>query len=346
VMEAKRLAGTAKLFVVVKGDGYGGGVVEIAEAAVEAGTDAIAVGAPADALALRSAGITCPILMYASTLPEDAARVASLGFAVTIHDFASLDAFARTGVPVEAWVKIDCGLGRLGFNPDEFAEAFTRLKRARTLRFGGVYAHFALPEEPPVMAVQRRIFANACKAAELAGHTGFERMVASSRVMLGYPDLNLTAINPGRFILGLMEPPWADKAHFRPAVHALKSRVIQIKNLPEGTLSFGGAERKLGPVRAAVLPIGYGEGLPHAPPCHVVLVRGKRARILSRRGIEHTVVDVTRIPGVEIGDEAVLLGAQGDDAITADELSAALNVPVLELIPRLARCAPRRYVES
>jgi alanine racemase len=346
VMEAKRLAGTAKLFVVVKGDGYGGGVVEIAEAAVEAGTDAIAVGAPADALALRSAGITCPILMYASTLPEDAARVASLGFAVTIHDFASLDAFARTGVPVEAWVKIDCGLGRLGFNPDEFAEAFTRLKRARTLRFGGVYAHFALPEEPPVMAVQRRIFGNACKAAELAGHTGFERMVASSRVMLGYPDLNLTAINPGRFILGLMEPPWADKAHFRPAVHALKSRVIQIKNLPEGTLSFGGAERKLGPVRAAVLPIGYGEGLPHAPPCHVVLVRGKRARILSRRGIEHTVVDVTRIPGVEIGDEAVLLGAQGDDAITADELSAALNVPVLELIPRLARCAPRRYVES
>jgi alanine racemase len=346
VMEAKRLAGTAKLFVVVKGDGYGGGVVEIAAAAVEAGTDAIAVGAPADALALRSAGITCPILMYASTLPEDAARVASLGFAVTIHDFASLDAFARTGVPVEAWVKIDCGLGRLGFNPDEFAEAFTRLKRARTVRFGGVYAHFALPEEPPVMAVQQRIFANACKAAELAGHTGFERMVASSRVMLGYPDLNLTAINPGRFILGLMEPPWADKAPFRPAVHALKSRVIQIKNLPDGTLSFGGAERKLGPVRAAVLPIGYGEGLPHAPPCHVVLVRGKRARILSRRGIEHTVVDVTRIPGVEIGDEAVLLGAQGDDAITADELSAALNVPVLELIPRLARCAPRRYVES
>jgi alanine racemase len=95
-----------------------------------------------------------------------------------------------------------------------------------------------------------------------------------------------------------------------------------------------------------VLPIGYGEGLPHAPPCHEVLVRGKRAKILSRRGIEHTVIDVTAIPGVEIGEEAVLLGSQDGDAITAEELSAALQVPVLELIPRIARCAPRRYVES
>ena len=346
VVEAKRLAGKAKLFVVVKGDGYGGGVVEIAKAAVEAGTDAIAIGAPADALALRSAGINCPILMYASTLPADAVRVASLGISVTIHDFASLDAFARSGVPVEAWVKIDCGLGRLGFNPDDFPEAFARLKKAKTVRFGGIYAHFALPEEPSVMAIQQRIFAEACETAEQAGHTGFERMVASSRVMLGYPGLNLTAINPGRFILGLMEPPWANKASCRPVVRSLKSRVIQVKDLPAKTISFGGAERELGPVRAAVLPIGYGEGLPHAPPCHEVLIRGKRARILSRRGIEHTVVDVTRIPGVEIGDEAVLLGSQGGDVITPDELSAALKVPVLELIPRIARCAPRRYIES
>jgi alanine racemase len=346
VAQAKRLAGRAKLFVVVKGDGYGGGVVEIAKAAVEAGTDAIAVGAPADALALRSAGINCPILMYASTLPGDAALVASLGIAVTIHDFASLDAFAQCGVAVEAWVKVDCGLGRLGFNPNEFTEAFARLKQAKSLRFGGIYAHFALPEEPAVMANQQRIFADACRAAERTGQAGFERMVASSRVMLGYPDLNLTAINPGRFILGLMEPPWAAKASVRPAVRSLKSRIIQIKDLPLSTVSFGAAERKLGPVRAAVLPIGYGEGLPHAPPCHEVLVRGKRAKILSRRGIEHTVIDVTAIPGVEIGEEAVLLGSQDGEAITAEELSAALRVPVLELIPRIARCAPRRYVES
>ena len=143
-----------------------------------------------------------------------------------------------------------------------------------------------------------------------------------------------------------MEPPWADKAPFRPVVRALKARIIQIKDQPAGTLSFGGEERKKRDLRAAVLPIGYGEGLPHLPPCHEVLVCGERAPILSRRGIEHTVIDVTRVSEAKIGDEAVLLGKQGNDEITADELSRALKVPVLELIPRLARCAPRRYVDK
>ena len=129
------------------------------------------------------------------------------------------------------------------------------------------------------------------------------------------------------------------------AVRSLKSRIIQIKDLPEGTVSFGGAERKLGPVRAAVLPIGYGEGLPHAPPCHEVLVRGKRAKILSRRGIEHTVIDVTGIPGVEIGEEAVLLGSQGGDAITARIIRRSGGAGP-RTHPAHRPLCPRRYLES
>ena len=104
--------------------------------------------------------------------------------------------------------------------------------------------------------------------------------------MLGYPELNLTAINPGRFILGMMEPPWADRVECRPVVRAVKSRIIQVKELPEGVLSYGAAERQARPVRAAVLPIGFGDGFPHLPPCHEVLVCGQRAPVLSRRGIE------------------------------------------------------------
>jgi alanine racemase len=346
VKVANRLAGGAKLFAVCKGDGYGGGVVEIARAAVEAGAHGIAVGAPVDAVVLRQEGIRCPILLYAATLPEDAAAVVALGVIVTIHDFPSLNAFARLGAPVEAFVKIDCGLGRLGINPEDFAATFDRLKTSPNIRLEGIYAHFAVPEDPTAIGQQEEIFDSACRTAERAGFGKFERMVASSRVMLGFPNLNLTAINPGRFILGMIEPPWANKAPFKPAVRALKARIIQIKDQPASTLGYGGEERRKGPVRAAVLPIGYGEGLPHLPPCHEVLVHGKRAPILSRRGIEHTVIDVTGIPEVRIGDEAVLLGRQGKDEINADELSRALDVPVLELIPRLAFCAPRRYMDD
>jgi alanine racemase len=343
---ARRLAAGARIYAVCKGDGYGGGAVEVARAAVAGGAEALAVGSPADAVALRQHGLRCPILLYASTLPDDAAMVARLGVTLTIHDFASLQAFAECGVEMPAFVKVDCGLGRLGFNPEDFAAAFARLAAARQVTLTGIYAHLALPEDSGAVDRQMRAFALACEQAEEAGFDGFERMVASSRVMLGYPELNLTAINPGRFILGMMEPPWSGRADCRPVVRAVKSRIIQIKDQPDGVIGYGGPERVQGPVRAAVLPIGFGDGFPHLPPCHEVLVCGQRAPVLSRRGIEHTVIDVTHIPDARIGGEAVLLGRQGDAEITAVELAQALKVPLLELLPRLARAAPQRYFET
>jgi alanine racemase len=343
---ACRLAHPAKIFAVCKGDGYGTGAVEIAHAAIAGGADALAVGNPADAVALRASGLDCPILLYAASLPEDAASIARLGVIVTIHDFPSLHAFAALDGRTETFVKVDCGLGRLGFNPDDFASAFAQIAAAPSLSMGGIYAHLGLPEDPDAVAQQMQVFSAACAAAERAGLSGFDRMVASSRVMLGYPELKLTAINPGRFILGMMEPPWADRAEFRPVVRAVKSRIIQVKDLPEGVLSYGAAERRQRRVRAAVLPIGFGDGFPHLPPCHEVLVCGQRAPILSRRGIEHTVIDVSEIADARLGSEVVLLGAQGGDEITATELAGTLNVPLLELLPRLARCAPQRYVSA
>lgn len=341
---ARRLAGGAKVYAVCKGDGYGGGAAEVACAAVLGGAEGLAVGSPADAVALRRQGLRCPILLYASTLPEDAAAVARLDVTVTIHDFPSLAAFAALGSRLQAFVKVDCGLGRLGFNPEDFAVAFARLAAAPGIGMAGIYAHLAVPDDRDAVTRQMQAFAAACEAAERAGFAGFERMVASSRVMIGYPELNLTAINPGRFILGMMEPPWAGRADCRPVVRAVKSRIIQIKDQPSGVIGYGGPERRHGPVRAAVLPIGFGDGFPHLPPCHEVLVCGQRAAVLSRRGIEHTVIDVTDIQGARIGSEAVLLGRQGEAEISAVELAGALNIPLLELLPRLARCAPQRYI--
>lgn len=339
---ARRLAKGAKLFAVCKGDGYGGGAVEIAQAALNGGADALAVGNPADALALRGHGISCPILLYACSLPEDAARIASLGVIVTIHDFASLEAFASLGQAIEAYIKVDCGLGRLGFNPADFKTVFDRLVMSSDIRVAGIYAHLAIPEDDQAVALQMERFSAACRAAETAGLRGFERMVASSRVLIGFPDLNLTAVNPGRFILGMMEPPWAERVPLQQVIRAVKTRAIQIKDQPAGTLGYGGIGSAA--LRAAVLPIGFGDGFPHLPPCHEVLVCGKRAPVLRHRGIEHTVIDVSRIPDVEVGSEVVLLGRQGGDEITSEELSRALNIPLLELLPRLARSAPRKYV--
>ena len=339
---ACRMAGSARMYVVCKGDGYGTGAVEIGRAALAGGADALAVGSPLDAIALRRAGITCPILLYACSVPDDAGAVAALDVIVTVHDFASLGAFAALGRPVDAFVKLDCGLGRLGFNPDEVAPALARMADAPQLRLHGLYAHLARPEEPDAVERQMQAFTAACATAERMGFTSFERMVASSRVLIGFPQWNLTAVNPGRFILGMLDPPWADRVALRPVVRAVKARIIQVKDQPPGTFNYTAK----GVRRAAVLPIGFGEGFPHRPPCHHVLVRGRPAPVLAGRGIEHTVIDVTSIADVAVGDEAVLLGSQGDATITATALSEAIGVPILELLPRLARNAPQRYLRT
>ncbi|HXM72080.1 MAG TPA: alanine racemase [Candidatus Dormibacteraeota bacterium] len=341
----RRAAGPdCRFFAVVKGDGYGVGVVESARTALAAGADALALGNPDEVATLRQAGVSAPILLYASSLPEDAAAIADLGVIPTIHDEASLDALAALGRELDVWVKLDCGVGRLGFLPGAAEAAFRRLAAARHLRLGGVYSHFRNPHDKSQLRSQAAIFLSGCSAATGAGFTGFERMVASSRVVLGAPDLRLTAINPGKALYGYVDASWPHADDIRPVVAALKARVIQVKDHPPGVVLYGEDGPLASPRRTAVVPLGHVDGLNHLPPCGEVLVGGRRAPILSRRGIEHTVIDVTHLPPVAIGDEVVVLGRQGSESISAAEIAATMGVAMPELVARLARMAPRRYL--
>ena len=140
IREIRGLIGPAcKLFAVIKGDGYGTGVVAAAVTSAAAGADALALGNPDDVAPIRAAGVTLPILLYGATLPESAAAIAGLGVIPTVHDFEGLEAFAVLHKPLEVYIKLDCGLGRLGFAPEQWREAFRRLGKVSTLRLGGVY---------------------------------------------------------------------------------------------------------------------------------------------------------------------------------------------------------------
>jgi alanine racemase len=343
----RRLAGpNCRFFAVVKGDGYGIGVVEAARTAIEAGADALALGNPDEVAALRAAGITAPLLLYAATLPEQAAAVADLGVLPTVHDFASLAAFSALGRELEIWVKLDCGVGRLGFLPGEAAEAFRLIAARPQLRLGGIYSHFRNPHAPAQVASQAALFAGACAAAEAAGLRGFERMVASSRIVLGAPELHLTAVNPGKALYGYVDEGWPHAGELRPVVCALKSRIIQIKAHPAGVVLYGDAAPLTAPRRTAVVPLGHVDGLNHLAPCGDVLIRGRRAPVVSRRGIEHMVVDLAALPEAAIGDEVVVFGAQGDARIEIAEIAGLVGAAPAELAARVARMAPRRYLPA
>ena len=342
----KRIGPDVQLFAVVKSHGFGCGPALAARAALAGGADALAVGDAGDAEDIRAAGIEAPILLYASTTPDVAAQVAALNVIVTIHDVESLQAFANQATPVEAFMKAEVGLGRLGVLEEDWQTVFDTARASNSLNLTGIYTHLNAPDDPDCIKYQIVVFDRACAAAESQGFKNLTQMVASSHVVLGYEELCYNAVNPGRFLFGLVEGKWAEIDIAKPVMSSIKSRVIQTKMFAPGDIvGFLGPKPLSRSTRLAILPIGFGDGFNHLPPLGEALVKGQRVPILARRGIEHTVIDVTEVPDVKVGSEAVFLGSQGNESIGPDELAAWVGLPVLELLPRLARTLPKIYLE-
>ena len=343
----KLIGPKVKLFATVKADGMGFGLVPLARTAAEAGADALAVADPDDVIVLREAGLELPILLFVCTVPEQAADVAALENVIaSVHDFPSLEAFTALDRPVDVFFKISCGGGRYGFEEEELAQAFAAARKAPNMRLKGIYTHPSSPEDPEFTRTQAESFERAFAEAATHGFTDLEKLAASSRVVIGFPEMHYTACDPGRMLVGYLPRPWDAMVATRPALRAIKSRITQVREHPAGKVIEGiqpggdpvTLERAM---RTAVVPIGFSDGFNALPPLGDVLVRGRRAPVLGRRGIESTKIDVTDVPDAQVGSEVVLLGRQGDEEITALELSECLGLALAEIIYRLA-CNPRR----
>jgi alanine racemase len=331
----RHLAGKARVYVVCKGDAYGFDAVLVARLAAECRMDALACGDPEDVRRIRAVGIDLPILLYGVTAAESLPALKPYGVIATAHDFASLSTCLRHRVPFS--VKLDAGFGRLGFRPEQLDE-LCRVARANpTSSAHGVYAHIADTDEPESVAQQVRLFTQMTDALEDAGWRGLERMVASSRVLIARPDLSLDAVNPGRLVYGILEPPWNPQIDARPALSAVRARVIAVKQLRRGERVGYSRERLVRDTTLAIVPYGFGDGYPRFPPGGSALIRERHVPIVGPRHTEHTILDVTDVSGVELGDQVTFLGMQGDERIEVGELVEQTGVPMIELVPRLAR---------
>ena len=321
------------------------GIEAFARTAVAAGADALATSDPADLSRIRSAGVDAPVLIYPATTPDQAAELAALGAIVSLHDLASVHAFVALRLPIQAFVKLDCGFGRLGLLREQWTEAFQILAHTVHIHTVGLYTHIGDTEDRERVQSQVATFCEAAEQATAVGLRDLQRMVASSRIAIGYPEARFNAVNPGRALYGILEPPWTARLATRQVIVAAKARVIQVKTLAAGAqvayATRGALEESR---RIAVIPTGFAAGLPRLPEGGTVLVHGRRAAVLGYRSTEHTVIDVDEIDGVEVGDEVVLLGRQGDEEITAAELCAETGIPLIELLPRLGRGFQRLYL--
>ncbi len=336
----RRLAGAARVYAVCKGGAYGIGAGLVARFAAEEGIDALACGDPDDARDIRAAGIDLPILLYGTTQGDDLAALAPLDVMVTVHDAATLATALEHDLAFQ--VELDAGLHRLGFCEDNLDLLLGAAREHPRARIRGVYTH--LTDLDIVAAVSTQAMRFDAMAARLAA-AGWrcERMVASSRVLVRWPSLSFEAVNPGRLVYGLLEQPWDREVDCRPVLSAVKARVIALQDVALGSTSDPVGARVPSRRRVAVIPLGFSDGYPRLPAGGTALVRGQRVPIIGLRHSEHSMLDVTAVSDAALGDEVVLLGAQGSERIDMHELAAATGVPSIELIPRLA-AIPRRVL--
>lgn len=346
----KRVGPDVRIYFVCKGDGFGFGAAAVAKAAERAGVDGFCAGSPDEIVSIRSTGTTLPVLLFASTIPADLPAAARLGATVTVQSIADAEAVIAAGEAIEVFVEVDCGLGRYGLRREQWPGVLQRLRAASHVTVRGLYSHLSTPDDPATSRDQAALFRQAAADAAEAGHDDLTLILASSRVVLAYPDMLFNAVDPGRLIYGGgLDENWMEIGTLSPLLKAVKSRIIQIQEHPPGTvlgIGYGAPIAIAHGMRTAVAPIGFWDGLNHIPPLGEVLIRGRRCPVLGRRTFQHSVIDVTALGDVALGDEVVLLGSQGSEEISIHDLARAIGIPVIELVPRLARCLPHVYVDQ
>ncbi|MBR3764866.1 MAG: alanine racemase [Clostridia bacterium] len=312
------------IMAVVKADAYGHGIVQVARNALRAGAKWLAVARADEGIILRRAGIGAPVLVLgASTGPEIADGVMH-GLTMTICSAASVftlqKAAAASGMPGLMHLKIDTGMGRIGVRTEaEVADVLAALAQCPDVRLTGAYTHFAdadgAEEDYTRMQLARFMHLSAALPGDVIRHC------ANSAAIHRYPEAALDMVRAGISMYGC--PPVETDMPMQPVL-SWKTAVTHVKTVPAGEkISYGCTFTTPGEMRLATVACGYGDGYHRAATGRAeVIIRGRRAKVVGRICMDQMMVDVTGVPGVVPGDEVMLLGRQGSECITADELAS------------------------
>lgn len=351
----------AMVCCVVKADAYGHGAVRMAKEFETLGADWFAVSNLEEALQLRLSGVEKPILVLGYTPPEEAATLSKHRISQCLYstEYAqALSHFAvEAGVVVNIHVKIDTGMSRLGFlfqdiSRDEATVA--QVKAACTLpglRPEGIFTHFAVSDEGTAGDAftmrQFGCFKEMIESLAREGITFPVRHCANSAGVFDFPLSHLDMVRAGIVIYGLAPSGALRKKPALQPVLSLKSVVSHVKALqPGATVSYGREFTVEQPMEVATVPVGYADGYPRrlSPGGAAVLIRGKRCPILGRICMDQLMADVTGL-GVQVGDVVTLIGRDGTEEVTADELAQKEGTINYEVVCGLSKRVPRVYLK-
>lgn len=350
VIRRKAGPGT-RIVLVVKADAYGHGAVAVASHAVRCGIAALGVSTSAEALELRSAGIRVPILVLGTIVDDEAVDALRSDVHIAVHSGerrAMLQDLARRlGVRAKVHLKIDSGLGRLGVLPSRAIELLREIRRSSHLELAGVMTHVSSGEGAfaASTAEQARVFDDVLrKAREEQLLKGWIHMANSASLFTGLRP-RYDTVRPGISAYGVLPADLPGAGDLRPIL-SLKTQIVFLKDVPHGTpVGYDSTWTAPHSTRIATLPVGYNDGVPWRLSNEgAVLVRGQRARIVGRVSMDYTTVDVGHIPNVHVGDEVTLIGTQGHQTISVQEIARQVGTISYEVTCSVGKRVQRRYV--
>ena len=336
-----------RMMGVVKADAYGHGAVQSATLLAELGINWFGVSNLSEAIQLRQGGITQPILVLGYTSPECADLLAQEKITQTVYSREYLQALARAaelaGVSVEVHVKIDTGMGRIGFDPDSEEDFSTLcgLKDKKNLKMTGIFTHFAVADENgdglEYTQEQFKKFRKLCERLENAGVEVGLRHCCNSAGILRCPEMQMDMVRAGISLYGLLPSNDCQGDIDTYPVMAWRSVVSMVKEIAPGqTVSYGRTYMAHRPMRVATVAVGYADGYSRSHSNRgYVLIHGKKAPILGRVCMDQCIVDVTDIPDVMMGDQVTLAGCDDAECISFDhlaELSGTINYELICLV--------------
>ena len=330
-------AGT-RLLAVVKAGGYGHGADPVARAALEGGATGLAVATLEEADALGGLARTEDILVMGGLTLDLAPAAADGGWAVAVSSHELATALSNAGEVVPVHLKIDTGMGRFGCSPEEAPELARFIDQAPRLHLAGTWTHFASAgSDQALTKTQFKRFMDALAAFDV--DPGL-RHACNSMGAHNHPEFALDAVRAGIAIYGCEWPGT------QPAL-ALRSVVTHVKTVEAGdTVGYGATWKAPGQRSVATVAIGYADGVHRARSNRGdVLVRGRRAPLIGTVSMDAITLDVTDVPGVQPGDIATLIGAEGDQRITAEEVGAWSGTISYEVLTSIGPRVERRYSE-
>jgi len=349
--EVVRCAEGQQVLAVVKARAYGHGAVEVSKRLLRLGADMLGVALVEEGRELRAAGIDAPVLVMGATFPEQAEEMVSLKLTPSIFGLSAAQALSeaayRRRTTLNVHEKIDTGMGRIGIAPEDAPDLIDALRKLRNISVQGLMTHFADADlrDKQFASKQMDRFEALLKALEAKKITVPVRHAANSAAVLDFHRAFFTMIRPGLMLYGYNPlEEGALGADLRPVL-SLATRIAFIKKVPAGVpISYGRTFTTKRESAVATLPIGYADGYGRGLSNRgEALVRGTRVPVVGRVCMDMCMIDVTDVPAVREGDDVVLIGSQGSERITADDIAAKTGTIAYEVLCGISSRVPRIY---